>query len=85
LARARVRGIYSTALTKLLLDNDFEIVQPSTKIKRRFNLEENRELPDLVIYDRRNRQGVYARGKAEAKDMFCSILRSHLDDVVIRK
>ncbi|MFB0567242.1 MAG: RNA-binding protein, partial [Candidatus Bathyarchaeia archaeon] len=65
MARARVRGIYSTALTKLLLDDDFEIVQPSARIRERFKLEENQELPDLVIYDRRNWQGVYARGKAE--------------------
>jgi len=85
LARVQVRGIYSTALTKLLLDNDFEIVQPSAKIKERFNLEENQESPDLVIYDRRDRQGVYARGKVEPLDIFCSILRSHLDDVIIRK
>jgi Ribonuclease G/E len=85
LARARVRGIYSTALTKLLLDNNFEIVQPSAKIKERFSLEENRELPDLVIYDQRNRQGVYARGKAELVNIFCSVLQSRLDDVIIRK
>jgi len=85
LARARARGIYSTSLTKLLLDKNFEIVQPSTKIKERFNLEENQETSDLVIFDRRNRQGVYARGKAEPIDIFCSILRSRLDDAVIRR
>jgi len=27
LMKAKVRGIYSTALTKLLLDNNFEIVK----------------------------------------------------------
>jgi len=85
LARARVRGIYSTALTKLLLDDDFEIVQPSTRIRERFKLEENQELPDLVIYDRRNWQGVYARGKVESISIFCSILRSRLVDTVIRR
>jgi len=85
LAKAQVRGIYSTALTKLLLDNDFEIVQPSTRIKERFNLEDNMEPPDLVIYDRRSRHGVYVRGKAEPIDLFCSILRSRLDDAVIRR
>jgi len=85
LAKAQVRGIYSTALTKLLLDNDFEIVQPSVKIRERFNLEESSELPDLIIYDRRNRQGVYAKGKAKPIDVFCSILRSRLDDTVIRR
>jgi hypothetical protein len=82
---ARVRGIYSTALTKLLIDNGFEIVQPSLRIKERFNLNGVLKPPDLVITDRHNRQGVYVRGKAEPVDIFCSILKSHLDDVVVRK
>jgi Ribonuclease G/E len=82
---ARVRGIYSTALTKLLIDNGFEIVQPSARIKERFNLEGVQKPLDLVITDRRNRQGVYVRGRAEPVDIFCSVLRSHLDDVIIRR
>jgi hypothetical protein len=82
---ARVRGIYSTALTKLLIDNGFEIVQPSMRIRERFNLEGVHKPPDLVINDRRNRQGVHVRGKAEPVDIFCLVLRSHLDDVVIRR
>jgi Ribonuclease G/E len=82
---ARIRGIYSTALTKLLIENDFEIIQPSVRIKERFNLQDNQKTPDLIITDRRNRQGVYARGKAKPVAMFCSILKSHLDDVIIRR
>jgi Ribonuclease G/E len=72
-------------LTKLLLESDFEVVHPSAKIRERFNIEENEELPDLVISDRRNRQGVYARGKLEPIDVFSSILRSHFDDTIIRR
>jgi len=85
LLKARVRGIYSTALTKLLIDNGFEIVQPSIRIKERFNLEDNQKTPNLTITDRRNRQGIYLQGKAEPVNTFCSILRSHLDDVIIRR
>ncbi|UCE16745.1 MAG: ribonuclease E/G, partial [Candidatus Bathyarchaeota archaeon] len=85
MARARVRGIYSTALTKLLLDHEFVIVQPSIITKERFGLEENDESPDLDIYDRRDRQGVQAFGKAEFTNTFCFILQSHLDDVIVRK
>ncbi|UCB60536.1 MAG: ribonuclease E/G, partial [Candidatus Bathyarchaeota archaeon] len=85
MAKVRVRGIYSTALTKLLLDNNFEVVHPSAKIVERFDIEEKQELPDLAISDRRNRQGVYARGRLEPLNVFCSILRSHLDDAIIRR
>jgi len=82
---ARVRGIYSTALTKLLLDNDFDIVQASTTVKERFKLKESNETPDVDIYDRYDRQGVRALGKAEAVDAFKEILQSTLEDVIVRR
>ena len=82
---ARVRGIYSTALTKFLLDNNFNIVQPSIAVKERFQLKEDNEPPDLDIYDRHDRQGVRALGEAEAIDAFKEILQSHLEDVVTRR
>ena len=82
---ARVRGIYSTALTKLLLENNFDIVQPSTTVKERLKLKENNETPDLDIYDRYGRQGVRVLGEAEAVDIFKEILQSHLEDVVTRR
>jgi len=82
---ARIRGIYSTALTKLLLDRGFEIVQPSATLKDRFELEGDVESPDIDIYDRYDRQGVRALGKAEAVKVFKSILQTHFDDVIIRE
>jgi Ribonuclease G/E len=83
--KARIRGIYSTALTKLLLDRDFEIVQPSATLKDRFRLEGNMKSPDIDIYDRYDRQGVRVLGKAEAVNVFKSILHAHFDDVIIRE
>jgi Ribonuclease G/E len=85
LAKARIRGVYSTALTRLLLDNGFEIVQPSVAMKERFGIEERNEPPDLDVRDRRDRQGVRALGRAKFISAFKSILQSNLHDVIIRE
>jgi Ribonuclease G/E len=83
--RANVRGIYTTALTKLLLDNGFEIVQPSPAIKKRFGLQENPTPPDLKIKDRYDLQGIRVLGTSEAVNKFQSILHSAFVDVLTRK
>jgi len=67
----RIRGIYSTALTRLMLDNGFQPVQPSATI-------------DLNVYDRLDRQGVNAVGDAESVRAFAQILRATFSDVVVR-
>lgn len=83
--KAKVRGIYSTALTKLLLDNDFEIVQPSLTTKKRFGLPENLAPPDLKIKDRYDLQGVRVLGTSEAVDIFQSVLHFSFEDAITRK
>jgi len=83
--KARVRGVYTTALTKLLLDHGFDIVQASATTKQRFKLKEEDSSPDLDVYDRRDRQGVKALCKVEPVDKFISLLQSLLEDVVVRK
>jgi len=85
LVKARVRGIYSTALTKLLLDHGFEIVQPSNTLQQRLRLESREEAPELDVYDRPDLQGVHLLGEAEALEAFLSILRSLLVDVIVRR
>jgi len=85
LLKAKVRGIYSTALTKLLLDNDFEIVQPSLTTKKRFGLPENPVPPDLQIKDRYGLQGVRVLGASEAVDIFQSVLHLSFEDALTRK
>ncbi|MEM0010684.1 MAG: RNA-binding protein, partial [Candidatus Bathyarchaeia archaeon] len=75
--KAKVRGIYTTALTKILLDNGFKIVQPSKTIKERFNLPETigeEQQPDAEIFDRLDKQGVNIVGKAAAANRIASIL-----------
>ena len=83
--KAKVRGIYTTALTKLLLENDFQIVQPSQTIKARFGIPDNNEPPDLKIKDRHDLQGVVALGTPEAVKVFQRILHSSLEDTITRK
>ncbi|MCS7096038.1 MAG: DUF402 domain-containing protein [Candidatus Bathyarchaeota archaeon] len=83
--RARIRGIYTTALTKLLLEKGFQIVQPSQSIKTRFSIQENNEPPDINIRDRRGLQGVVALGTPDAMLRFKSALQSTLEDVLIRE
>ncbi|MEM1619334.1 MAG: DUF402 domain-containing protein [Fervidicoccaceae archaeon] len=49
-AAVRVRGIYSTAISKFLLDRGFRIAQPSPKIVERLKLERaDHELADVTI------------------------------------
>ncbi len=98
--KVKIRGIYATALTKLLidyknildnqtssklLDNRFALVQPSTTVREGLELKESDEFPDLEVYDRQDKQGVQASGTAEAVNAFTSILKFCLDDVVVRK
>lgn len=98
--KVKIRGIYATALTKLLidyknildnqtssklLDNRFALVQPSTTVREGLELKESDEFPDLEVYDRQDKQGVQASGTAEAVNAFTSILQFCLDDVVVRK
>lgn len=86
--RAKVRGIYSTALTRLLLDNGFKVVQPSAPIRERFRLPDTPDgfnQPDIEISDRFDKQGVNIIGNAVAAEKFVSILLDTLDDVIVRR
>ncbi|UCH03039.1 MAG: ribonuclease E/G [Candidatus Bathyarchaeota archaeon] len=84
-AKARIRGIYSTALTKLLLEKGFQIVQPSLASEERFGLTAHQEPPDLDIYDRLDLHGLHVLGKRSAIDAFSSMLKTQLDDVILRR
>jgi Ribonuclease G/E len=83
--KAKIRGNYTTALTKLLLENGFEIVQPSLTIKKRFGLLDNSVSPDIKIKDRYDLQGVRVFGTSDAVNAFQSVLHSAFEDVLTRK
>ena len=83
----RIRGIYSTALTKLLLDHGFEIVQPSEVIKKRFGFPDSEEAeiqPSLNVHSRVDRQGVIISGDKASLEKIIQVLRSDLDDAIFR-
>jgi Ribonuclease G/E len=74
-------------LTKLLLDNGFEIVAPSVTLRERFRLTDNaRDAPaDITIQDRYDRHGIRTLGTREATDKFKKALQISLDDAIVRK
>lgn len=82
--RIKVRGIYSTALTKFALDAGFQVVEPSEKIRGRFRT----HFPDngwyeILISDREDRQGVQIRGEADHLCELLALLQGALLDAVI--
>ncbi len=76
--RVKIRGIYSTALTGLLLELGFEIVSPSEVIRARFGLPENPEPEEVLIVDRRDKQGVVIEGVRGAVEEVVAALRDTL-------
>jgi Ribonuclease G/E len=71
----RIRGIYTTALSKLFLDNGFRITQPSEVIRGRLGIGESIEPPDIDIIDREDLQGVLASGTPQAMKSVKSVLQ----------
>ncbi|MHA1728395.1 MAG: ribonuclease E/G [Promethearchaeota archaeon] len=62
-----IRGIYGTALTKIMKDAGFNIIFPSVALKERFNLEEfsGNYSKDVTIKDRYDKQGISISVKKE--------------------
>jgi hypothetical protein len=82
--RLKIRGIYSTALTKFALDAGFEIVDPSAKVRERFGIKFSNDPFDIFIHDREDSQGIVLQGEA---DRLCQVLtkmqREFLDAMII--
>ncbi len=83
--QVRVRGIYSTALSKLFLDNGFSITQSSAILAERLKIKRTMNPPDVEVYDTKNKQGVIITGERETLRKVVSIVREELEDVVTRK
>jgi hypothetical protein len=65
MSRVRVRGIYATALTERLRD-EFEVVQASPPIRRRFDADFTHEEYDATVETTDDRQGIAVSGDPDA-------------------
>ncbi len=84
LPHVKIRGIYSTALTKLAIDSRFQIADPSEKIRQRFH----KELPadgkyEILIKDREDLQGVEISGEADHVCELIIHMQESLVDAII--
>jgi|GEM_PF-163892 len=82
--RLRIRGIYATALTKLLTDLGYVIVDPSAEIQERIPLvAPPQERPEVVIHDQDDHQGISVAGKEDKVAQLVRVLQEQLLDAVL--
>lgn len=79
----KVRGIYTTALSQLLIKNGFKISEPSDLISERLELSNNKNNANLLIYDTENKNGICISGTGGEK--VASMIRGNFLDYVIQK
>lgn len=82
-SRIRVRGIYSTALTRLLLVGGYQVVEPSSRILERFGLENIPGPWDISVMDRDDLQGIDLCGQPEKLCQFLTFLQERLVDATL--
>jgi len=82
---ARVRGIYATAVTKVLLDSGFGITQPTRPILERFGLEPIFDPPDITVKDLSDRAGVLVIGEPSATKLAVDALLRSAGRAVVRE
>jgi len=73
--RVRVRGIYATALSAVLLQRGFALVEPSPVIQARFGLEPPEGSAEVTVVDRPDGQGVVIEGLREGAAAVVEALR----------
>lgn len=83
--RVKIRGIYTTALTGLLLENRYLIIEPSEPIQDRFNLPFVEGPEDILVLDKKDKHGVVLRGKKQAVESLLALLKEMLPDMAVRR
>lgn len=81
--KVKIRGVYTTALTKLLLDAGFSIAQPSTVSCQRFQLQPDTELEQVSIQDGEF-HSIIIEGDRKGVEEVIEVLGQSLPDIVIR-
>jgi Ribonuclease G/E len=82
--KARIRGIYSQSLTQIMLQNHFDVVQPTPEVARRFGLPYRSDIPDVDIWDRSDLQGIVAIAYESVLTRLTDVLRRRLGGVITR-
>lgn len=84
---AKIRGIFATALTKLLLNLGVGITQPSDILAKRFKLEKPVLMPpDLVIKDSpRRKYAILIIGFPSPVNSLLKLISEHLPDIIVWK
>jgi len=81
----KIRGIYTTAIVRLMMKKGYRITYPTEVIRRRFGLEERREVPEVEIFDNiRERQGVVIVGKERGVREVREVFREEFEESIIR-
>jgi protein associated with RNAse G/E len=83
----RIRGIYSTALTRFFLDRGVKVVSPSDAIIKRFGKTKGLLLVgahDVEILDLVDMEGVMLQGESAAVETMAKALQGHFFDAVYR-
>lgn len=81
--RLKIRGIYTTALTRFFLDSGYEIADPSAEIQERFGLRQTQGLPMTLIQDREDLQGINIFAEAEQVSVLVRLLQERFLDAVL--
>ena len=83
MASLMIRGIYSTSMARLALDNGYEVVNPTWTQAQRFSLSQEHKAADLSIAEYGGKHRVILSGKSEAAADFVELLKDRLPDAAV--
>lgn len=81
----KLRGIYATALSKLLIDNGFLIVSPSEEIQERLGINYIEVEPEVYIDNKQIKHTVFIEGNKEPVDKVRRVFADNLHECIFFK